>query len=179
MANRIIPPIRLQPDTGWPDALAQIDLNFKNILSTLGGFSVEDVIGFPDNLSSAIIAPTDMAISPWAALIGSDNDDVVFMVPKISMYVDVPSLSPGETAFNSDYLFPTGAALTSDQKACSISVITGMTNATINSFTAQDGTVFYYANRINVCVVNHGSVDHLYTLVQSTATYTKGNSFYR
>lgn len=180
MARLIIPPTRLQPGTPLSDAYAYTDNNFENIVASFGGFSVENVLAFPDNTGSMVIPSGGLGVSPTFAITESTFDDVVFIVPEVSVYVDAPSVTDSSTGYDVDYLYPTGAALSSDQLSCVISVMCGMSSVPGDiTFTGSDGKTYHLANNINIAIRNAGASSHTYYIVVGQATYTKSNSFYR
>lgn len=180
MPKIIIPPTRLQPDTKWPEAIPQINNNFENIVDSLGGFSVENVLAFPDNASSLFVPSGGLGLNPTYTITTSTDDDVVFVVPQVSIYVDAPPLDDIAEGYDINYLWPTGSALTAEMLAFIPTVVTGISGEpTGASFVGSDGRTYQYANSLTVMIRNAGASSHTYYMVISQSVYTKSNSFYR
>lgn len=175
----LTPPTRFQLATPWSLALSHINNNYDNIQADFRGFAVEDVLAFPDNVNSIIVAAGGLGINQTQGITTGPTDDILFIVPQVSVYVDVPALSPGATEYPDDYLLPAGAALTDDQKAAIVSVVCGISASGQGEFIGSDGQLYNYANDIFVSIRNVGALDHTYYMTVSQSVYTRGNALYR
>lgn len=181
MAKRIIPPIRLQPDTSLIDAYAQIDLNFENMIASFSGFSLEvaSVAGGGDTL-----APGVLNFDAAYVYMRETVDDLVFIHPTISLYIDIPSVEDFDV-FNppNEYLFPTGSSITPDGFGMISSTVLGATTgATIFPDAPDptyDGVTYRLGNPIIHSIRNGTATPHTYFVLITYFAYSKSQSFYR
>lgn len=180
MGKILTPPSKLQVGTSFDEAIPLINNNFDNIASDFNGFAVGDVLAFPDNTSSFFLASGALGHDLSAAITTDENDDIVFIVPEVSVFIDPPPVDEGGIGYDTNYLFPTGSALTSDQLATIVSVVLCKSSSNPDfSFVGTDGRTYHLANDIFISIRNGGVSSHGYFLTINQAIYTRSSSFYR
>jgi hypothetical protein len=177
VSRRLTPPHRLQQGTPYEQIMPLFNDNMENLVNDLKGFAVEDVLEFPLNTLVGIIPAGGLDHFVFAAISSTVGDDVVFMIPQVSVYIDYAPAGP--TGFSNDYLFPTGSAITAGMLKTVVTSFVCMTNSTAPPFTGTDGSTYYFANEVVVSIRNADVVDHTYVAVVNESVYTKSNSFYR
>ena len=181
MSLLLIPPISLQADVQFQDAIPLINSNFNEVEATFKGFAVEDQLAFPDNTGGVGLSAGALAVDFSSIEASSPTDAIVFAAPRLSVFIDSPPvMDPKATTYDLNYLYPTGSALTVGQKRLLVGMYIGISDIAGNSsFTGFNGKTYYYRNYLSISLRNADNVFHSYYLLINQSVYSSAFNQFR
>ena len=181
MSNVINIPYVLGDESEPQTVTNLINEDFQALSTSFNGFAAENVLAFPDNSGSLSLSAGQIAAFDLAAIAATtDVTSLSIIYSKVSVFVDPPPLAPGDTSYDLDYLFPTGAALSVGQKTLLMSsyvaINQGLPGGSFVSNT--DGQTYSFIQAIIYFMRNADSATHNYAITSDATVYTASNSFY-